>query len=175
MRRTAALLSITTIVCASGCAVAPPPPAEDVRRQALADIALDGTWRADASVSTQPVLDDWISTFNDPALDALVRDSDDRLLQRLMFAVAKDPAGATTVILRTRPSKLAPPHLPLDNAVAFKPFWKLQNLFVPVGHRLHPTLRRDAVRKLLADDADTVVDAYREFLQLKREDSDDEV
>lgn len=75
MRRTAALLSITTIVCASGCAVAPPPPAEDVRRQALADIALDGTWRADASVSTQPVLDDWISTFNDPALDALVREA----------------------------------------------------------------------------------------------------
>ncbi|HEU4484643.1 MAG TPA: efflux transporter outer membrane subunit [Povalibacter sp.] len=75
MRRTAALLSITTIVCASGCAVAPPPPAEDVRRQALADIALDGTWRADASVSTQPVLDDWISTFHDPALDALVREA----------------------------------------------------------------------------------------------------
>ncbi|HSQ57071.1 MAG TPA: hypothetical protein VLM40_15165, partial [Gemmata sp.] len=93
-------------------------------------------------------------------LDALVRDSDDRLLQRLMFAVATDAAGNRSVILRTRPSKLAPPHLPLEKALSFKPYWKLPNLFVPIGRRLHPTLRRDAVRKLMADDADTVVWLY---------------
>ena len=93
-------------------------------------------------------------------LDTLVRDSDDRLLQRLMFAVATDAAGTRTVILRVRPSKLTPPVLTLDNALAFKPFWKLPNLFLPVGKRLHPTLRRDAVRKLLADDADQVVWLY---------------
>jgi hypothetical protein len=93
-------------------------------------------------------------------LDALVRDSDDRLTQRLMFAVATDAKGRRTVVLRTRPSKLAPPALPLENALGFKPFWKLPNLFVPVGRRLHPTLRRDAVRKLLADDADLVVWLY---------------
>ncbi|MBY0458219.1 MAG: hypothetical protein K2V38_12835, partial [Gemmataceae bacterium] len=90
-------------------------------------------------------------------LDTLVRDSDDRLLQRLMFAVATDAGGAKTVILRVRPSKLTPPVLTLDHALAFKPYWKLPNLFLPVGRRLHPTLRRDAVRKLLADDADQVV------------------
>ncbi len=90
-------------------------------------------------------------------LDTLVRDSDDRLTQRLLFAVANDADGKRTVVLRTRPSKLAPPVLPLENAEAFKPFWKLPNLFVPVGKRLHPTLRRDAVRKLLAADPDEVV------------------
>jgi len=90
-------------------------------------------------------------------LDALVRDSDERLTQRLMFAVAQDPNGTATVVLRTRPSKLMPPHLALENAQAYKPFWKLPNLFVPVGRRLHPTLRRDAVRKLLADDPDQIV------------------
>lgn len=90
-------------------------------------------------------------------LDDLVRDADDRLIQRLMFAVATDAKKQRTVILRTRPSKLAPPVLPLENAVEFKPFWKLPNLFVPIQKRLHPTLRRDAVRKLLAEDADQVV------------------
>jgi len=93
-------------------------------------------------------------------LDTLVRDSDDKLIQRLMFAVASDANDGRTVILRTRPSKLPPPSLPLDNALAFKPFWKLQNLFVPVGRRLHPTLRRDAVRNLLAADSDMVVWLY---------------
>ncbi|HUR55749.1 MAG TPA: hypothetical protein VMZ71_16550, partial [Gemmataceae bacterium] len=93
-------------------------------------------------------------------LDDLVRDADDRLIQRLMFAVATDKGKQRTVILRTRPSKLSPPVLPLENAVEFKPFWKLPNLFVPIGKRLHPTLRRDAVRKLLAEDADQVVWLY---------------
>jgi hypothetical protein len=93
-------------------------------------------------------------------LDALVRDSDERLLQRLMFAVATDAKGNRTVVLRVRPSKLTPPVLTLDNALPFKPYWKLPNLFLPLNKRLHPTLRRDAVRKLLADDADQVVWLY---------------
>jgi hypothetical protein len=90
-------------------------------------------------------------------LDALVRDADERLTQRLMFAIAATPDGAAVGVLRTRPSKLPPPVLPLDGATAFKPYWKLPNLFLPVGRRLHPTLRRDAVRRLLADDPDQVV------------------
>ncbi len=90
-------------------------------------------------------------------LDSFVRDADDRLLQRLTFAVASDAKGNRVVVLRTRPSKLAPPALPLENALGFKPFWKLPNLFLPAGKRLHPTLRRDAVRRLLADDPDQVV------------------
>src|SRR5207253_8440226 len=55
------------------------------------------------------------------------------------------------------PSKLPPPSLALDRALGFKPYWKLPNLYLPVGKRLHPTLRRDAVRRLLADDPDQVV------------------
>ncbi|MBX9627541.1 MAG: hypothetical protein K2X82_27315 [Gemmataceae bacterium] len=90
-------------------------------------------------------------------LDALVRDADDRLVERLTFAVAAGAEGGRTVVLRTRPSKLAPPALPLEDAVGYKPFWKLPNLFVPAGKRLHPTLRRDAVRNLLAPDPDQVV------------------
>ncbi len=93
-------------------------------------------------------------------LDAFVRDVEDRLAQRLMFAVATDTTGETVVVLRTRPSKLAPPVLTLEGAIGFKPFWKLPNLFLPTGRRLHPTLRRDAVRQLLASDPDEVIWLY---------------
>jgi hypothetical protein len=89
-------------------------------------------------------------------LDALVRDADERLMSRLSFAVAREN-GETVIVLKTRPSKLPPPVLSLAKAHGFKPFWKLPNLFVPVGKRLMPTLRRDAVRKLLADDPAQVV------------------
>jgi FtsH ternary system domain X7 len=90
-------------------------------------------------------------------LDALVRDADERLMARLSFAVALEPDGKTTIVLKTRPSKLSPPVLPLAKARGFKPYWKLPNLFLPAGKRLMPTLRRDAVRKLLADDPAQVV------------------
>jgi hypothetical protein len=100
----------------------------------------------------------WVLRHNGlTQLDTLVRDSDERLISRLMFAVAEDATGNKVVILRTRPSKFAPPALPLEGVVAFKPFWKLPNLFIPLGQRLHPTLRRDAIRRLLADDPNQVV------------------
>ncbi len=90
-------------------------------------------------------------------LDNFVRDTDERLTQRLKFAVAKDPAGNAVIVLRVTASKLAPPVLPLADAVGFKPYSKLLNLYVPAGRRLHPPLRRDAVRSLLADDTDQLV------------------
>lgn len=90
-------------------------------------------------------------------LDAFVRDSDERLTQRLKFAVATTPKGESVIVLRVTASKLSPPVLPLADAVGFKPYYKLPNLYLPVGTRLHPTLRRDAVRKLLADDTDQLV------------------
>ena len=99
----------------------------------------------------------WVLTHDAvDQLDALVRDADERLMARLSFAVAEEADG-TTIVWKTRPSKLSPPVLALDRALGFKPYWKLPNLFLPVGRRLMPTLRRDAVRKLLADDPAQVV------------------
>jgi hypothetical protein len=76
------------------------------------------------------------------------------MLHRLAFAVG-EKGGRTTIVLRVRQSKLAPPELVLK-AEGYKHYLKLPNLFLPVGTRLHPPLRRDVVRKLLADDTSQV-------------------
>jgi hypothetical protein len=83
-------------------------------------------------------------------LDQLVQSADDQLLSRLAFAVGRN-GEQTIVVLRARPSKSPPPVL-IINAIAFRPYLKLPNLFLPCGTRLHPPLRRDAVRDRLADD-----------------------
>src|SRR5690606_22994275 len=88
-------------------------------------------------------------------LERLVCDADDRLLARLAFA-AVETADGPLVVLRVRPAKEPPPVLVLD-AVAHRSFLKLPNLFVPVGQRLHPPLRRDVVAKLLTPKKNDIV------------------
>ncbi len=114
-------------------------------------------------------------------LDALVRDGDDQLINRFAFAVASEGQShssigdleakatgvngsastdtstddATRIILRVRPSKQAPPALVLDG-LACRPYLRLPNLFLPIGTRIHPPLRRDAVAKLLAAEPDLI-------------------
>jgi len=83
-------------------------------------------------------------------LNAFVQNSEEQLLQRLAFAVGEKD-GQTTIVLRVRPSKLAPPVLVL-RAESFTPYRKMPNLYLPCGRQLHPPLRRDVVRKKLADD-----------------------
>jgi hypothetical protein len=88
-------------------------------------------------------------------LDEFVRTSDDVLLNRLSFAVGNGDGREPIIVLRVRPSRLPPPVLTLP-ALAYRPFLKMPNLFLPVGMTLHPPLRRDKVRSLLADDPDVV-------------------
>jgi hypothetical protein len=90
-------------------------------------------------------------------IDALVREADDKLLARLAFAIG-DVGGRKTAVLRARPVRTAAgqtaeatPSLSLG-ALAYRPYLRLPNLFLPVGTRLRPPLRRDAVRELLAND-----------------------
>ncbi len=89
-------------------------------------------------------------------LDDFVRSADDQLLARLSFAVGEGGGRDRVIVLRVRPSRMPPPVLVLKGAQGFRPFLKLPNLFLPVGARLHPPLRRDAVRRLFADDPDLV-------------------
>lgn len=87
-------------------------------------------------------------------LDALVAGADDHRLRQLSFAVA-DKGGERIIVLRVRPSKHAPPVVVVDG-IAYRSYLKLPNLFLPSGTVLNPPLRRDAVRKLLADDPGVV-------------------
>jgi len=91
------------------------------------------------------------------SLDDFVRDADERLIQRLRFAVAANENGESRIVLRVAPSKHALPVLNFPGGIGFKPYQKLPNLFLPSGTRLHPQLRRDAVRTLLANDTNRCV------------------
>ena len=88
-------------------------------------------------------------------LNRFVQNADDQMLHRLAFAVGEKD-GRTVIVLRVRHSKLPPPELVLK-AEAYKPYLKLPNLFLPAGRLLHPPLRRDMVRRLLADEPAQVV------------------
>jgi hypothetical protein len=91
-------------------------------------------------------------------LDELVSNADDQTLRQLSFAVA-EAGGRTMMVLRVRPSKGAPP-APVLDAVKFRTYLKLPNLFVPSGKRLHPPLSRHVIRKLLADDPAVITWLY---------------
>jgi hypothetical protein len=90
-------------------------------------------------------------------LNRFVQAADDQMLQRLAFAVGGKEDGKKTIVVRVRQSKQPPPVLVFNKATPYKHYLKLPNLFLPVGTRLHPPLRRDQVRKLLAEDQSQVV------------------
>ncbi len=97
----------------------------------------------------------WV--LRDNAIDELnrfVQNAEDQLLGRLAFAVG-EKNGQTIVVLRVRQSKLPPPVLVLPSE-AYKSHLKIPNLFLPAGFALHPPLRRDVVRKLLAEDPNQI-------------------
>jgi outer membrane protein TolC len=68
------------VVCAiaaalvAGCATKAPPSAEEIRQQAIGNLALDHPWKASAA-SADAVQDNWLTSFKDPELDALVREA----------------------------------------------------------------------------------------------------
>ncbi len=86
-------------------------------------------------------------------LEGLVQNANEQLISRLAFAVGSsaDDPNLKTVVVKVRPGRDAVPVLVLDG-VECRSYLRIPHLFLPVGHRLHPPLRRDAVQKLLASD-----------------------
>jgi NodT family efflux transporter outer membrane factor (OMF) lipoprotein len=58
----------------AGCALAPPPKPEDIRAEAMPHVAPPASWTGTA-VKQGTVADNWLASFGDPQLDALVREA----------------------------------------------------------------------------------------------------
>lgn len=89
-------------------------------------------------------------------IDAFVREADRRTLNRLSFATGTLD-GEPVAVVRARPHRDGPPHVPLATELVARSYLRLPNLYLPVGMRLTPPLRRDGVRQLLAPEPDRVV------------------
>ena len=70
----AAFLALLGALVSTGCALNDPPTTEDVQKDAMANVDLRRNWSAPAE-TTGTVADDWIATFGDPQLDALVTEA----------------------------------------------------------------------------------------------------
>jgi len=99
----------------------------------------------------------WVLRKNGLAqIEKIVNESNDQLLKRLAFAVCQTDGEEPCVVLRVRPSKKMPPVLVLDG-ISLRAYMGIPNLYLPIGMRLHPPLRRDAVTRLLAPKSQNVV------------------
>ncbi|HEY7658086.1 MAG TPA: efflux transporter outer membrane subunit [Burkholderiales bacterium] len=72
MRRT--LLAVVLTASAAGCALKAPPAREEIRGQSLPNLTVPAQW-AEQGGTAGSVVNGWLATFNDPRLEALVRDA----------------------------------------------------------------------------------------------------
>jgi len=64
-------LSLALVAVLGGCAITPPPAPEEIRESALQGTEIRNGWSADQPTAG-PISDQWLRTFADPRLDALV-------------------------------------------------------------------------------------------------------
>lgn len=70
------VLTAVVLGTAAGCAVKPPPAPEEVRKDALQGTQVRPAWAAqDAGPVAGAIGDNWLTTFNDPQLAALVNEA----------------------------------------------------------------------------------------------------
>src|SRR5512145_1225482 len=74
MRGSPALPMLLSAVVLAGCAIGTPPPSDEIRAQSLPNLTLPQAWTATGG-APGVVTDNWIASFADPELDALVREA----------------------------------------------------------------------------------------------------
>ena len=67
-------LPLLVAVGLAGCALSPPPRPDEIQAQALSHVAVPAAWSASGGAHGA-VAADWLATFGDPQLDALVREA----------------------------------------------------------------------------------------------------
>src|SRR3982751_1474454 len=65
---------VVLALLAGGCAVGTPPKPDDIRAQSIPHLAVPAAWTG-APGLTGSLANDWLSSFGDPRLDALVREA----------------------------------------------------------------------------------------------------
>ncbi len=70
------LLASALVFTLASCAVHPPPSRDEIQAQAgtLSQVDLKAPWKA-ADLSNKPIDDDWLASFDDPQLNALVAEA----------------------------------------------------------------------------------------------------
>ena len=97
---------VIAVAALAGCALKVPPTHDEVIVQALpATTRIPPAWQAAAA--TSPVADDWLKSFNDPALDALVAEA---IANNLGLAVTGRVAQFVTQLLRNANVAARRPH-----------------------------------------------------------------
>ena len=74
MRAHICLASLCVGVALTGCALAPPQKSDEIRAQALPNLSVPASWAASTTLADAPT-DDWLASFNDPQLSALVEEA----------------------------------------------------------------------------------------------------
>jgi NodT family efflux transporter outer membrane factor (OMF) lipoprotein len=67
-------LAVAVLAALAGCALPPSPKPEDIRPQAMPNVAVPGQWAAEGA-ATSPVAGNWLATFDDARLHALVTEA----------------------------------------------------------------------------------------------------
>jgi NodT family efflux transporter outer membrane factor (OMF) lipoprotein len=68
------MLAIAVLAVLAGCALAPPPKPDEIRPQALPNVATPGQWSIEGTAAG-PVAGEWLATFGDERLQALVTEA----------------------------------------------------------------------------------------------------
>lgn len=69
-----ALACATVALMVAGCSLRPPPSPEEIRRQAVGHLRLESPWRSGGAQGAA-VQDDWLASFGDARLQALVAEA----------------------------------------------------------------------------------------------------
>src|SRR3954462_5078185 len=85
------LAALSGLTLFAACATKAPPKSAEIRKQALTNVAVSSAWKAGGG--TGGIRNDWLATFADEQLNALVREAITNNLDLRMAASRVEQAG----------------------------------------------------------------------------------